>query len=142
MVGSYIRLLPKMIVSLGLQSSRCPDQRDTLTLVNLSRRHFGRHGVSKSQVVVTLAPRSVGSRQIQPFIGQHDIPRHAVAFVIHQTQHALPEWITLDRRVEVQINCGVIGLRRAVAVFVHEAKKDLRFGIAPQGKRRQYPALT
>lgn len=62
----------------------------------------------------------------------------AVAFVIHQSEHGLREWIAPSGALAIEIERSVIGLRDAKAVLIHEAEQAERSWIAPRGQGRQF----
>src|SRR5436190_1850920 len=70
--------------------------------------------------VSNLLPKCRG--EVEPFVGQHDVLRYAVAFVIAQTEPTLGKGIALHGGSLVEIGGGVVGLRYTEAVFVHEAQ--------------------
>src|SRR5450631_2419655 len=96
----------------------CPDQGQPLARNDLTGRHFRSHRVAEPEIKIPLAPGG-GMRggEVEPFIGQHEVLRHAMALVVDQAKPALSEGIALDCRLLVEIRRGIIGLRHAKAVL-------------------------
>src|ERR1700761_9508672 len=59
-----------------------PDQRKPLTSGDLLQRHLRSNRVAKPEIKVMLAPRRSRGCEIQPFVGEDDVLRDGVAFVV------------------------------------------------------------
>src|SRR3979411_2629063 len=101
----------QVYVDRRLWPSGRPKQGEMLTLGNLNGGHLRRHGVAQAQKILALAFRRARSRKVQPLVSQDDILWHAVALVIHQSQHVLAERVPPDRRLYIKVHGGVICLR-------------------------------
>src|ERR1700681_2378386 len=79
-------------------ASRCPDQGKPLGFGDLIGRHFRSHRIAKPQIGVSLALWSMGGSQVDAFIGESGVCRHAVAIVIVQAEVALCKGVALHGR--------------------------------------------
>src|ERR1700730_17972072 len=66
-----------------------PFERQLLAEIELGPRHLGGDGIAKSQEVVAIVGRTMSGRQIQPFVGLHDVAGDAEALIIHQAEQIL-----------------------------------------------------
>src|SRR5579872_3661800 len=64
---------------------------------------------------------------------------HAVTLVVHQSEHRLRERVALNGAATIEVEGGVIGLRHAKTVLIHEAYQAKRPRISPLGERYEIP---
>ena len=60
--------------------ARRPVQGQPLAFDDLTGRHLGSHCIAKPEIIVTLAPCGMCRGEVEPFVGQHDVLRHAKRF--------------------------------------------------------------
>ncbi|MET4214342.1 hypothetical protein ABIB95_009200 [Bradyrhizobium sp. LA2.1] len=61
-------------------AARRPFQRPQAGLSDLSARHLGGHGIAEPGPCLARRRRCRRRREVQPFGGLDDIPRHALSF--------------------------------------------------------------
>ena len=118
-------------IAAQLSASRCPSAISSFDIFD----------ATASRNLAKFSARALGAcrGKVEPFVGEDEILRNAVALVVHQSEHGLRERITLNGAPGVEIGGGNIGLRFAKTVFVQEAKQAERLGVSPLSQRRQFP---
>src|ERR1700675_4479419 len=70
-------------------------QRQLLAEIELGPRHLGGDGVTEPNEVLSIVLRTVSGRQIQPFVGLHDVAGDAETLVVHQAEQILSGGVAL-----------------------------------------------
>ena len=104
----------------------------------LCKAHLGADGITDPGPIVTVAPRGMSCRQIEPLVGFDPVLTNAMAFVVHQAEHVLRGGVVLYGSSAIP-SCGLdVALWDAATVGLHEAEMGLRRGNATLGQGSQY----